>query len=104
MSRPCKAVAYGMPRDDAYRALTLSATEILGLDERTGSIDPGKRADLIRTNGDPLQILSHVERMWIGGEEVPLVSKHTRLYEQFGNRRTIPVTVDAATPPVPDGN
>jgi hypothetical protein len=69
-----------------------------------GSIDPGKRADLILTNGDPLQILSHVERMWIGGEEVPLVSKHTRLYEQFRDRRTTPVTVDAASTSTPGGN
>ena len=90
-----KAVAYGMPRDEAYRAITLGAAEILGLDDRMGSIDAGKRADLILTNGDPLQILSHVERMWIAGEEVPLVSKHTRLYEQFRNRRVVPVTIDA---------
>ncbi|HEX6307613.1 MAG TPA: amidohydrolase family protein [Longimicrobiales bacterium] len=99
-----RAVAYGMPRDEAYRAVTLGAAEILGLGDRMGSIDRGKRADLILTNGDPLQILSHVERMWIGGEEVPLVSKHTQLYEQFRNRRVTPITVDAATPPAPGGH
>ncbi|HEX6134460.1 MAG TPA: amidohydrolase family protein [Longimicrobiales bacterium] len=99
-----RAVAYGMPRDEAYRAVTLSAAEILGLGERTGSIDAGKRADLILTNGDPLQILSHVERMWIGGEEVPLVSKHTQLYEQFRNRSAAPVTVDATPPAAPGGH
>jgi imidazolonepropionase-like amidohydrolase len=89
-----KAVAYGMPRDDAYRALTLGAAEILGLDAQLGSLDAGKRADLIITNGDPLQILAHVERMWIGGEEVPLVSKHTQLYEQFRTRQWLPVTTE----------
>jgi imidazolonepropionase-like amidohydrolase len=92
-----KAVAYGMPRDEAYRAVTLSAAEILGLGERMGSIDPGKRADLILTNGDPLQILANVERMWIGGQEMPLVSKHTRLYEQFRNRSVTPVTTQPVT-------
>jgi imidazolonepropionase-like amidohydrolase len=89
-----KAVAYGMPRDDAFRALTLGAAEILGLDGVLGSLDVGKRADLIVTNGDPLQILAHVERMWIGGEEVPLASKHTQLYEQFRGRRGPPVITD----------
>jgi hypothetical protein len=88
-----KAVAYGMPRDEAYRALTLGAAEILGLDDRLGSLDVGKRADLIITNEDPMQILANVERMWIGGEEVPLVSRHSRLYEQFRGR-VAPVAED----------
>src|SRR5690606_5574665 len=92
-----KAVAYGMPRDEAYRAVTLNAAEILGLGDRMGSIERGKRADLILTDGDPLQIVSHVERMWIGGEDVPVVSKHTQLYVQFRDRAVTPVTVDAAT-------
>jgi hypothetical protein len=89
-----KATAYGMPRDEAYRAVTLSAAEILGLGDRMGSIDVGKRADLIITNDDPLQILANVERMWIGGEEVPLVSRHSRFYEQFRDRQVTPVTVE----------
>ena len=59
-----------MPRDEAFRAVTLSAAEILGLGNRMGSLDVGKRADVIVTNDDPLQILATVERMWIGGEEV----------------------------------
>lgn len=89
-----RSVAFGMPRDEAYRAVTLSAAEILGLERELGSLDVGKRADLIVSNGDPLQILTTVERMWIGGEEVPLVSKHTRLYEQFRSRRSPAVTAD----------
>jgi imidazolonepropionase-like amidohydrolase len=90
-----KAVAYGMPRDEAFRAVTLSAAEILGLGDRMGSLDVGKRADIIITNDDPLQVLATVERMWIGGEEVPLVSRHSRFYEQFRERLVPPaVTVD----------
>jgi imidazolonepropionase-like amidohydrolase len=86
-----KAVAYGMPRDEAYRALTLNAARILGLEDRMGSLEAGKRADIIIVNDDPMQILANVERMWIGGEEMPLVSKHSRLYEQFRNREWVPV-------------
>ena len=81
-----RAVAYGMPEDAALRALTLGAAEVLGLGERMGSLDVGKRADLIITNGNPMQILTHVERMWIAGEEMPLVSRHTELYQQFRGR------------------
>jgi imidazolonepropionase-like amidohydrolase len=74
--------------------VTLSAAEILGVGDRMGSLDVGKRADLIITNDDPLQILANVERMWIGGEEVPLVSRHSRFYEQFRDRKVTPVTVE----------
>ncbi|HSJ15527.1 MAG TPA: amidohydrolase family protein [Longimicrobiales bacterium] len=81
-----RAVAYGLPEAEALRALTLSAAEIMGLGAELGSLDPGKRADLIITTGSPLQILSNVERMWIAGEEMPLVSRHTELYHQFRNR------------------
>jgi hypothetical protein len=95
-----KAVAYGMPRDEAYRAVSLNAAEILGLGDVMGSLDAGKRADLIVTNGDPLQILAQVERMWIGGEEVPLVSKHTRLYEQFRGRSVPAVTTQPVVAPI----
>jgi len=51
-----------------------------------GSIEAGKRADLIVTDGDPLQILTQVERVFIDGVEVSVESKHTRLWKQFRNR------------------
>jgi imidazolonepropionase-like amidohydrolase len=89
-----KAVAYGMPRDEAFRAITQNAAEILGLGDRMGTLDVGKRADIIVVNDDPLQILATVERMWIGGAEMSLVSKHSRLYEQFRDRQWVPVTVE----------
>ena len=81
-----KAVAFGLPRDEGLRAVTLHPAEILGLGDQMGSIDVGKRADLIVTDGDPLQIVTQVERAFIAGEEVSLESKHTRLYEQFRGR------------------
>jgi imidazolonepropionase-like amidohydrolase len=81
-----KAVAFGLPQDVGLRAVTLNAAEILGVADMMGSIDVGKRADLIITNGDPLQIVTNVERMFIAGKEVSLSSKHTELYEAFRNR------------------
>ena len=81
-----RAVSFGLDPAAGLRAVTLSAAELLGIGDETGSIDVGKRADLIVTDGDPLQILTHVERMFIDGREVSLESKHTRLWRQFRDR------------------
>ncbi|MFW6078517.1 MAG: amidohydrolase family protein, partial [Gemmatimonadota bacterium] len=81
-----RSAAFGLPADAALRAVTVAPAEMLGLGDAIGSLEPGKRADLIVTDGDPLQIVTQVERMWIAGEEVSLESKHTRLWEQFRNR------------------
>ena len=81
-----KSVAFGLPREEGLKAVTLNAAEILGLGDQMGSIEEGKRADLIVTDGDPLQIVTQVERMFIGGTEVSLESRHTRLWKQFRSR------------------
>ena len=79
--------AYGLPHDVAIRGLTLTPAEILGYGDEMGSITPGKRADLVLTDGDILQITTDIERMWIGGEEVqPENNKHHELYEEFRER------------------
>ena len=50
------AVAWGLPRDEAIKALTINAAEILGVADRIGSIEPGKLANLLVVKGDPLEI------------------------------------------------
>ena len=88
-----RSVAYGLPKDAAIRALTLNTAEILGVGDRLGSIEVGKRADLIVTDGDPMQITTHVDRAFIFGREVPLISKHTELYKKFIDREgEVPIT------------
>jgi hypothetical protein len=54
--------------------------------DRLGSIEKGKEATFIATDGDILDIRSKVLRMWIAGKEVSLESRHTRLYEKYRNR------------------
>jgi imidazolonepropionase-like amidohydrolase len=81
-----RAAAFGLPKEVALRAVTLTPAEILDLGSEMGSIEVGKRADLIVTDGDPLQIVTNVERVFIGGEEMSMESKHTRLYKQFKDR------------------
>ncbi len=80
------AVAHGLPRAAALHALTLGAAEILGIAGERGSITPGKAADLIITDGDPLEITTHVVHVFIDGHPVPLENRHTRLYERFRTR------------------
>jgi cytosine/adenosine deaminase-related metal-dependent hydrolase len=82
------AVSFGLPRAEALRSLTLSGAEALGVADRMGSLEPGKRADIIVTDGDPLQMLTRIEHIFVGGVEVdPLDNKHDRLYRQFRGRR-----------------
>lgn len=82
------SVAFGLPQDEGLKAVTLNTAEILGMGGRTGSVEPGKRADLLVTDGDPLQMLTKVDRMFIGGVEVdPRDNKHDQLYREFINRR-----------------
>jgi imidazolonepropionase-like amidohydrolase len=79
------SIAHGLSLEGGLRAVTSSPAEILGID--AGSLTVGKRADIIVTDGDPLQILTNVESMWVGGKRVdPKDNKHQRLYEQFRNR------------------
>jgi len=80
------AVAHGLPKEKAEFALTLGAAKILGIDERVGSIEPGKLADLIVTTDTPLQAVSQVTHMFIAGAPVELTSMHTESYEKFKSR------------------
>lgn len=80
------AAANGLPRDEALRSITLSAAEILGIADRVGSLEPGKDATLIVTDGDPLEIPTHVETAFIQGRTVDLTSRHTQLRDKYRER------------------
>ncbi len=80
------AVAFGLPREEALKAITLYPARILGIGHRVGTLDPGMDATLIVTQGDPLDIRSQVELMFIQGRRVDLSSKHTQLYKKYLER------------------
>ena len=83
------AAAFGLPPDVALRSVTLSTAEILGIDDEVGSLDVGKRADVIIVDGDPLQPVSNVRFMFIDGQPVDVDdNKHTRLYRKYQQRVT----------------
>ena len=77
------AAAYGLPRTEALKAVTLYPAQILGIDDRAGSLEPGKDATLIVTTGDPLEITTQVTMEFIQGRKVDLSSKQTQLYEKY---------------------
>ncbi|MCI0651912.1 MAG: amidohydrolase family protein [Planctomycetes bacterium] len=80
------AAAYGLPRDEALKAITLYPAQILGVAERVGSLARGKDATLIVTDGDPLEIRTQVKMMFIEGRRIDLTSRHTMLYEKYKER------------------
>lgn len=80
------AVGFGLPREAALEAITLTPAQILGLDGQVGSVEPGKLANLVVSRGDPLEIRSEITHVFIKGVPVPLVSRHTQLYDKYRNR------------------
>ena len=81
------ASSFGLPRAEALKAVTLYPAQIIGAGDRLGSVEQGKIANLVVTDGDLLEARTNVRHLFINGRQVPLVSRHTELYEQFKNRR-----------------
>ena len=77
------AVAYGLPYDEALKAITLNPAEMFGLGDSLGSLDVGKTANIVVANGDPLDVRSSVKQVFIDGEMVPMVSRQTQLRDQY---------------------
>ncbi len=77
------AVAFGLPYEEALKAVTINAAEIWGESGKIGSLEKGKVADLIVTDGDLLEIQTQVKHLYVKGREVPLTNKQTRLYEKY---------------------
>lgn len=80
------AVAYGLPHDEALKAVTLNAARIFGLADQLGTIEPGKLANLIVTDGDPLEIQTEVRFLFIKGQLTSTANRHRQLYEEYRKR------------------
>jgi imidazolonepropionase-like amidohydrolase len=81
------AAAFGLPKDIALKTVTEWAADIVGVGDQLGTLTEGKRATLIVTNGDPLEPMTSIERVWIDGAEYDLGrSKHRQLYERYRER------------------
>lgn len=80
------AAAFGLPKDEALKAVTIYPAQIFGVDKLIGSIEPGKLANLIVTDGDPLEFKTNVRQMFINGRPVDLSSRHSKLYDKYASR------------------
>jgi len=81
------AASFGLSRADALKSVTLYPAQIMGVSDRLGSIETGKIANLVITDGDLLEARTHIRHLFINGRQVPLNSRHTELYEGFKNRK-----------------
>jgi imidazolonepropionase-like amidohydrolase len=81
------AAAFGLSKADAVKAITLYPAQILNVADRLGSIEVGKMANLVVTDGDLLEIRTRIRYLLIDGRSVVLTSRHTELNDAFKNRK-----------------
>jgi imidazolonepropionase-like amidohydrolase len=77
------SVAYGLPYDEALRAITLYPAQAFGVDKDYGSLEVGKVANVVVANGDPLDVKTDVKHIFIAGREIPLDNRQTRLRDEY---------------------
>ena len=80
------AAAFGLPREEALRAVTYYPAQILGIEDEVGSLAVGKLADVVVSTGDPLETTSAVRYVFIDGEQVDLANRQTRFYDKYRAR------------------
>lgn len=87
------AVAFGLPYEEALKAVTINPAEIWGVADKLGSLDVGKTANVVVANGDPLDVKTDVKQVFIEGRKIPMENRQTRLRDQYGG-----------VPPAPGGS
>ena len=77
------ATAFGLPYDEAMKAITLNPAEIWGVADKLGSLDVGKTANVVIANGDPLDMKTDVKQVYIEGKAIPMTSRQTHLRDEY---------------------
>ena len=77
------ATAFGLPYDEALKAITLNPAEIWGVADQLGSLDTGKTANIVMANGDPLDVKTDVKQVFIQGRAVPMTDRQVRLRDEY---------------------
>ena len=80
------ATAFGLPHDEALKAITLNPAEIWGVADQLGSLDVGKTANVVVADGDPLDVKTDVKRIFIAGRQVPMTSRQTELRDRYSGK------------------
>ncbi len=77
------ATAFGLPYDEALKAITLNAAEVWGVADQLGSLDVGKTANVVMANGDPLDVKTDVKQVFIQGQAIPMTDRQVRLRDEY---------------------
>jgi imidazolonepropionase-like amidohydrolase len=77
------AISYGLDREAALQAVTLEPARVWGVADRLGSLDVGKDADVVVWSGDPFELTTGAERVFIAGREVPRETRQRQLFEKY---------------------
>jgi len=77
------ATAFGLPYDEALKAITLNAAEVWGVADQLGSLDVGKTANIVMANGDPLDVKTDVKQVFIQGHAIPMTDRQTQLRDEY---------------------
>ena len=77
------AVAFGLPEEEALKAVTINAAEFMGISDRVGSLEPGKQATLLITNGTPLDMTNDIEQSYIQGREIDMNDIQKHFFEKY---------------------
>jgi imidazolonepropionase-like amidohydrolase len=77
------ATAFGLPYDEALKAITINAAEVWGVADQLGSLDVGKTANIVMANGDPLDVKTDVKQVFIQGRAIPMTSRQTQLRDEY---------------------
>ncbi|MFU8860204.1 MAG: amidohydrolase family protein [Cyclonatronaceae bacterium] len=80
------AAVYGLGREEAIRAVTINPARMLGVDHIIGSLEKGKLANLFVSDGDPLETMTRIDHVFIRGFNIPMVSRHTQLHQEYIER------------------
>jgi imidazolonepropionase-like amidohydrolase len=77
------AVAFGLPEEEAIKAVTINAAEFMGLSDRLGSIEPGKQATFLITTGTPIDMTSNILQAYIQGREIDMLDIQKHFFEKY---------------------
>jgi imidazolonepropionase-like amidohydrolase len=80
------SVAFGLPVDEALRAVTIYPARIMGIDDRVGSLETGKDATLLITTGNPLDFTASIEQAYVQGREIDMMDIHKQLYQKYSEK------------------
>src|SRR5690606_26567816 len=80
------AVAFGLPEEEALKAVTINPARFLGIDDRVGSLETGKDATLLITTGNPLDFFADIEQAYVQGRAIDMKDIFRQLYEKYSEK------------------